>query len=157
MRYLIILAFILGCDGERELKLVVTEPEKPEIESVELISFLDGPNVIDQAGIKMIKPTKVILPVKVKPPVPEVKKVPKVKKKVVKKKTVKKKKLKPTPIPKLNRKFNKTARIKDGYKEVRYYGRGKCRGTVYEKDFKNSYFYIFVDCKNNYTTQRVGK
>ena len=54
-------------------------------------------------------------------------------------------------------KFNRKARLRDGYKVIRYYGRRNCNGKVYEKEFAKSFFYIFVDCNNNYTTQRMRK
>ena len=146
MKYYILLIVslsIFGCSGELEVETVIQETVKPIIEEVEGISFLDGPNLIDISK-KMIKPvikTETIIKIVEKqcPKIPS------------------KKKMKPTHIPNIVRKFNRAARTKDGYKEVRYYGRGKCRGTVYEKEFKKSYFYLFVDCRNNFTTQRVRK
>ena len=146
MKYYIILIislFIFSCQGEREFETVIQESVKPIIEEVEEISFLDGPNIIDISK-KRIKPE---VKIKTIPKIVE-KKCPKI---------PSKKKLKPTHIPNIVRKFNRAARTKDGYKEVRYYGRGKCRGTVYEKEFKKSYFYLFVDCRNNFTTQRVRR
>ncbi len=167
MRYfsLLIILIAFGCTGtkEDENEVVIKVIPKPELEKIEPIIIFDGPNFLEQSGTKMIKSEPIITVEPEVKPVPEVKK--EIIKKVVKKKPVKKskkklkpvKRIKPTPIPRIVRKFNRARRVKDGYKEVRYYGREGCRGTVYEKEFKKSYFYLFVDCRNNFTTQRMGK
>lgn len=146
MKYYIILIislFTLGCQGEREFETAIQETVKPIIEEVEGISFLDGPNLIDISK-KMIKPEV------------KIKTIPKIIEKECPKIPVKKK-LKPTYIPNIVRKFNKAARIKDGYKLSGHYVTGECRGKIYERVFLNSSFLFFVDCRNNFTTQRVRK
>jgi hypothetical protein len=139
MKYsLLIIFLIFGCDGTLEKEREkVTVPEPPKIE---IVNIFEGPNKIDEAGTKMMKPDKKVEIVPEKP---------------IKITPVYKECPKPKPVKKY--KFNKAKYIKKGYKESRHYGHSPCRGIVYEKEFTNSFFYLFVDCSNNYTTQRIRK